>query len=67
MNEIQQIKDNVEKISMLSEVYNEISRREVYSDEELEIAKAKLKVAKEEMLKLMYKTHKLVEKTKARL
>ena len=46
--------EHVDKIEVLSEIYNELSKKHYPSKEERDIAKLKMKLVKKEMLLLNY-------------
>jgi len=46
--------EHVDKIEVLSEIYNELSKKHYPSKEEKDIAKLKMKLVKKEMLLLNY-------------
>ncbi|MBU0757892.1 MAG: hypothetical protein KKF44_07510 [Nanoarchaeota archaeon] len=63
MNKLDKIEDNLKKITMLSELYDDLLERGIASEEELEITKAKAKVAKQEKLRLIFENHKLISES----
>ncbi len=46
--------EHVDKLEVLSEIYNELAKKDYPSKEEKEIAKLKMKLVKKEMLLLNY-------------
>ncbi|MBN1502989.1 hypothetical protein JW930_05585 [Candidatus Woesearchaeota archaeon] len=67
MKEIKYIKKDLEKLVLLSDLYYDLCQKETSSDNDLEMQKLKAYIAKEEMLKINYKIHKLIKRLQARL
>ena len=65
MKPIEKISPNLEKLSMLSEIYKDLLNREIKSEQEFETVQMKISVAKSHMEKLTYNIHRLIEKQKA--
>jgi hypothetical protein len=64
MKYIRQIENNVKKIRLLGELYENILDSEITTEQEIEILKLKAKVAKQEMLHLIYEIHKIINELK---
>lgn len=67
MKELGLIEEEVEKISILSGVYMDLKKSKISSEEERELAKTKMDVAKKQMLKLNYDIHMLLKQAKAHI
>ena len=54
------IDENLRKIEILSQLYKDLISNDITNNEELEIIRLKAKVARAEMLNLIYHNHKLL-------
>ncbi len=54
MNEFNKLKESLEKLDVLSEIYHDLSKNKYPTRQELDIAKLKMKLVKKEMLLLNY-------------
>ncbi|MBD3203265.1 hypothetical protein GF327_03155 [Candidatus Woesearchaeota archaeon] len=61
MKALETIKKNNEKIKILSGLYKAILKSEISDKKELEISKTKAKIARQEMLHLLYSNHKKIK------
>ncbi len=55
------LKENLEKLEVLSEIYNDLGKKPFPSKKDMEIARLKMKLAKKEMLLLSYFISKQIE------
>ncbi|MBN2422191.1 hypothetical protein JXB41_03105 [Candidatus Woesearchaeota archaeon] len=62
MKELNYIEDKIKKIQLLSDLYKDILNKDISTKEELDITRTKARVAKQEILKLIYEMHKVLEK-----
>ena len=55
------LKECIDKLEVLSEIYNDIAKNSFLSKDEVQIAKLKLQLIKKEMLYLSYLINKLAQ------
>ncbi|MFH2020512.1 MAG: hypothetical protein ABIJ34_03805 [archaeon] len=57
-NNFEKVNDSLERLEVLSDIYNDFAKREYSSKSELDIAKLKMKLVKKEILLLNYRISK---------